>query len=171
MPLSQRFALMLALLLAGCGPSYSPDKYDANAVQKAASVEQGVIIGVRPVGVTSDGTTGAVTGAAAGGIAGSQLPGGSATTALGALGGSVIGGLVGRTSEKIVGAATAYEYIVRKSDAKLVSVTQQDDVPLALGMNVLVISGNQARIIPDYTVKTPTSPVEGPVKAVETDST
>ena len=164
-------ALAVAVLLASCGPSYSPDKYDSNAVQKAAPVEQGVIVGVRPVAVASDGTTGAVTGAAAGGIAGSQLPGGSATTALGALGGSVIGGLVGRTSEKIVGAATAYEYIVRKSDAKLVSVTQQDDVPLALGMDVLVISGNQARIIPDYTVKTPPAPVEGPVKPIETDQT
>ena len=145
--------LACALPLAGCGPSYSPDSYDSGAVQKANPVDQGVIIGARPVGVTNDGSTGAVTGAAAGGIAGSQLPGSGATSALGALGGSLIGSLVGRSTEKVAGATTAYEYIVRKADDKLISVTQQDELPLVVGMHVLVIAGAQARIVPDYTVK------------------
>lgn len=148
-------AILMAggLALAGCGPSYSPDSYDSGAVQKANPVDQGVIIGARPVGVTNDGSTGAVTGAAAGGIAGSQLPGSGATAALGALGGSLIGSLVGRSTEKVAGATTAFEYIVRKSDDKLISVTQQDELPLVVGMHVLVIAGAQARIVPDYTVK------------------
>jgi outer membrane lipoprotein SlyB len=31
-------------------------------------------------------------------------------------------------------------------------VTQKDKTPLALGQKVLVIAGNQARVVPDYTV-------------------
>ena len=148
-------AMLCTLGLAGCGPSYSPDTYDSGAVQKANAVDQGVIIGARPVGVTDNGATGAVAGAAAGGIAGSQLPGSGATSALSALGGSLIGSVVGRSSEKMVGATSAFEYIVRKSDGKLISVTQQDEKPLTVGTKVLVIAGPQARIVVDYTVKLP----------------
>jgi outer membrane lipoprotein SlyB len=148
----------VALALASCGPSYSPNTYDTSAVQKANGVDQGVVIGVRPVDVSTDGATGAITGAAAGGIAGSQVSGGGATSALGALGGGLIGSLVGRSAEKVAGATTAFEYIIRKSDDKLISVTQQDVAPMKLGEHVLVIAGTQARIIPDYTVTLPDPP-------------
>ena len=145
--------LMCLALLAGCSPSYSPDTYASTAVQQASKVEQGVIAGVRKVGVSASGTTGAVTGAAAGGIAGAAVPlGGNATSALTALGGSLIGGLVGSGVERAAGNVTAYEYVVRKADGELLSVTQQDTVPLALGQKVLLIAGPQARVVPDYTV-------------------
>ena len=39
-----------------------------------------------------------------------------------------------------------------KPNGDLVSVTQQDTTPLALGQKVLVIDGKQARVVPDYTV-------------------
>jgi outer membrane lipoprotein SlyB len=147
--------LGLVVALAGCGPDYSPDTYSSTAVQQANKVEQGVVIGVRRVDVSASATVGTVTGAAAGGIAGSQAPGGSVGSAFGALGGSVIGGLVGTTVEHTAGDTTAFEYIVRKSNGDLLSVTQKDTVSLAVGQKVLVISGNQARIIPDYTVDVP----------------
>ena len=147
--------LFLALALVGCGQSYSPNTYDTTAVQKANPVEQGVIVGVRPVDVTTQGDTGAVTGAAAGAIAGSQVPGAGTTSALGALGGGLIGSLVGRSAEKVAGKTTAFEYIVRKTDDKLISVTQQNETPLSVGQHVLVIAGTQARIVPDYTVDVP----------------
>jgi outer membrane lipoprotein SlyB len=161
---------LLVLALAGCGQSYSPNTYDTSAVQKANPVEQGVIVGVRAVDVTTQGDTGAVTGAAAGGIAGSQLPGAGATSALGALGGGLIGSLVGRSADKLAEKTTAFEYIVRKSDDKLISVTQQNDKPLAIGQHVLVIAGTQARIVPDYTVDLPKpvkiTPVPAPAPIV-----
>ena len=144
----------MALLapLAACGPSYSPDTYASGAVQQAAKVEQGVVAGVRKVGVSADGTLGGATGAAAGGIAGAQAPGSGVRTALTALGGSVVGGLVGTGLERAAGDTTAWEYVVRKPNGELVSVTQRDAAPLALGQKVLVIAGPQARIVPDYTV-------------------
>jgi outer membrane lipoprotein SlyB len=144
-------ALVLVAGLAACGPTYSPDTYTSTAVQQAAKVEQGVLVGVREVAVSASGTVGTVTGAAAGGIVGSQV-GAGALSALGALGGTVLGGLAGQAAEKVTGEPRAYEYIVRKAGGDLVSVTQKDEQPLKLGLKVLVIAGSQARIVPDYTV-------------------
>jgi outer membrane lipoprotein SlyB len=148
----RRWALGLVLAgLSGCGPSYSPDTYASNAVQQANKVEQGVVIGVRQVGVSASGTVGTVAGAAAGGIAGSQV-GIGPISAITALGGSLVGGFAGSGAEHVSADTAAFEYIVRKPNGDLVSVTQKDKTPLALGQKVLVIAGNQARVVPDYTL-------------------
>ncbi len=144
-------ALGLLPLLAGCGPKYSPNTYSTIAVQQANPVERGVVIGARKVDVSAPGVVGVAAGGAAGGIAGSQTPGGSVGSAFGALGGALIGGLVGSGVEHVAADTTAYEYIVREPKDVLVSVTQKDRIPLAVGTNVLVIAGKQARIVPDYT--------------------
>jgi outer membrane lipoprotein SlyB len=152
-----RHLLLPALLLigvSGCGPSYSPDTYSTNAVQQANKAEQGVVVGVRPVSISATGAVGTVTGAAAGGIAGAQV-GVGPVTAFSALGGSLVGGLAGSAMEHATSDTKAFEYIVRKTSGDLVSVTQKDAVPLVLGERVLVIAGNQARVVPDYTVALP----------------
>jgi outer membrane lipoprotein SlyB len=156
-------ALALALTaLAACGPNYSPNTYSSAAVQQASKVETGVIVGVRRVDISAPGTTGAVAGAAAGGIAGTAATQGSSsvTTALTALGGGLVGGILGTEAEHKLNDTFGYEYIVRKANGDMVSVTQKDDAPLAIGLHVLVIAGPQARIVSDYTV-----PVEGDKKA------
>jgi outer membrane lipoprotein SlyB len=142
-------------VLSGCAPSYSPNTYAAAAAQQASKVDRGVVIGVRQVKISADATLGTVTGAAAGGIAGSTVNDDGPVKALSALGGSVLGGLVGSGVQHAEGDTTAFEYIVRESDASLVSVTQRDKAPLPIGERVLVIAGKQARIVPDYTVPLP----------------
>ncbi len=155
-----REVLWAALLaLAACHPDYSANSYNSAAVQQANKVDQGVIIGRRTVGVTAAGTAGAVTGGAAGGIAGAQV-GNGVTSAFGALGGTVVGGLVGTAVEKSSGEVAAFEYVVRKANGDLLSVTQQDKLPLAIGQKVLVIAGSQARIVADYTVTLDPAPPE-----------
>jgi outer membrane lipoprotein SlyB len=139
------------LSLSACGPSYSPDTYAPSAVQQANKVDQGTVVGVRDVGVSAEGTVGAVSGGAAGGIAGAQV-GSGPVSAFSALGGTLLGGLVGTAAEHASADTKAFEYIVRKSNGDLVSVTQKDTVPLVVGQKVLVIAGNQARVVPDYTV-------------------
>ena len=151
----KRLVLAIGLLvpaLGGCGPDYSPDTYNSSAVQQANKVDRAVVVGVRLVDVSAAGTTGAVAGAAAGGIAGSQAPGGNVVGAFGALGGALVGGLVGTAAEHVSNDTRAREYVVRKDNGDLLSVTQKDPVPLAIGQKVLLIGGNQARIVPDYTV-------------------
>ena len=159
LPASREIALFIRLTLsaalaasvAGCGPDYSPNTYATNAVQQANKVDQGVVVGVREVGVSAGGTAGAAVGAAAGGIAGAQT-GSGATSAFGALGGALVGGIAGTAAEHVVGDTRAFEYIIRKLNGDLLSVTQKDTEPLAIGQKVLVIAGNQARVVPDYTV-------------------
>ena len=136
--------------LAGCGPSYSPNTYATDAVQQAAKVDQGVVVGVRKVDISASGTTGAVVGGAAGGVAGSQV-GEGAEKALTTLGSTLVGGIAGTSAEHVISDTTAFEYIVREPKGDLVSVTQKDRVPLAIGQKVLVIAGKQARVVPDYT--------------------
>lgn len=163
-PAAPALACIAALALGGCTPDFSPNTYNAGAVQQANKVEQGVVVGVRDVDVKVSGNTGAAAGAATGGIVGSQLPGSSATSAIGAVGGGLLGGLLGSGVERASGDTKAYEYIVRKPNNDLVSVTQTDKIPLALGQRVLVIAGSQARIVPDYTTAPPEPPKPEPPK-------
>ena len=148
-----RLAALLALgALAACGSNYSANEYAARAVQQANPVQQGTIVGSRRVAIAAGGETGATAGAAAGGaIGGAAAAGNSVSTALGAVGGALLGSLVGTAAERTTANTDAVEYIIRKnSDGELISVTQRDAVPIALGTAVLVIAGNQARVVPDY---------------------
>jgi outer membrane lipoprotein SlyB len=154
----------ICLGLAACTPDYSANTYNASAVQQANKTEQGIIVGVRAVDVRAGGAVGAVTGAAAGGIAGSTIGTGSTSSAFGALGGGLLGGLIGTGVEHATGDTHAWEYVVRKPGGDLVSVTQKDDPPMAVGEHVLVIAGAQARIVPDYTVKLPAETAEKPAE-------
>jgi outer membrane lipoprotein SlyB len=159
--LQHRLALLAALaLLAGCKTDYSPDTYATRAVQQANRVEQGMVVGRREVQVSAEGSTGAATGAAAGGVLGAQTPGGGIGAALGGVGGALIGGLIGTATEHAVVDTKAFEYVVRTAKQELVSVTQRDTTPLVVGQRVLVIAGNQARIVPDYTTQPPATPAE-----------
>jgi outer membrane lipoprotein SlyB len=154
-------AAVLALSLAGCGPDYSPNTYSTAAVQQANKVDKGIVIGVRQIDVSSSGVIGAGAGAAAGGLMGSNTPGGLGS-AIGTIGGGLVGGIIGSSVEHVTVDTSAFEYIVRKPNGDLISVTQKDAVALALGQHVLVIAGNQARIVPDYTVVPDTAPTPPP---------
>jgi outer membrane lipoprotein SlyB len=119
-------------------------------VQQANKVERAVVIGYRQVDIKANGTVGAVSGGAAGGILGAQAGDTNVTTALGTVGGTLVGGIVGTFIEHVGGDTTGWEYIVRKPDNELLSVTQREPQPLPIGQKVLVITGNQARVIADY---------------------
>ena len=160
------FGLLAAVFaVSGCSPSYSPNVYSGAAVQQADKVESGTVIGFRQVEIQSDGTVGAVAGGAAGGVLGAQAGVGPVSNALGAVGGALAGGLVGTAVQHTTGDTTGWEYIVHESKGDLVSVTQRQSMPLAVGQKVLVIYGKQARIIPDYTTASapPPTPTPAPV--------
>lgn len=142
--------------LAGCSPDYSPDTYSASAVQQANKVESAVVVGFREVKISANGTVGAVTGGAAGGILGAESSTLGFNSALGAVAGTAVGGVIGNSIEHATGDTTGWEYIVRKTNGDLLSLTQREPKPLPLGQRVLVITGSQARIVPDYSV--PMSP-------------
>lgn len=144
-------ATLLGVLLTGCTPNYSPDTYASAAAQQANKVDQGIIVGVRAIQISADTTLATASGGAAGAVAGSTL-GGGATSALGAVGGTVAGGVVGNVIGHAAGDTDGFEYIVKKPNGDLLSVTQKDPMPLGIGAHVLIIEGAQARVVPDYTV-------------------
>jgi outer membrane lipoprotein SlyB len=144
------FFVAMAAALGGCTPDYSPNTYDSAAMQQANKVDEGIVIGYREVKISDDGTIGTVTGGAAGGILGAETDSPTIPTALTALGGSVVGGIVGATVQHVAGDTTGWEYIVRETKGDLVSVTQRQPKPIPIGQKVLVIEGKQARIVPDY---------------------
>jgi outer membrane lipoprotein SlyB len=146
----RHLAALCLLAAAGCAPDYSPNTYSSAAVQKAEKVERGVVIGYRQVKISASGTVGAVSGGAAGGVLGGYAGTGGIGAALGAVGGTAAGGLVGAAVEHTAGDTIGWEYVVKKQDGDLVSVTQREQRPLPIGQRVLVIAGNQARVVPDY---------------------
>lgn len=155
-----------ASALAGCTSDYSPNTYSSSAVQQANKVEPAVVVGFRQVAISANGTVGAVSGGAAGGILGAQVGTGGINSALGTVGGTAIGGLLGTAMEHIAGDTTGWEYIVRKSNGDLLSLTQKEPQPLPIGQKVLVITGSQARIVPDYS-----SPAESAASKAESAKT
>lgn len=154
--------------VAGCAPNYSPNTYAAGAVQQANKVETAVVVGFRQVAISANGTVGAVTGGAAGGVLGSQSGTFGINAALGAVGGTAIGSLLGTAVEHVTGDTKGWEYIVRKPDGALLSVTQREESPIALGQKVLVITGSQARIVADYSMATEPAPAPAPAPAKPT---
>nr|WP_295831107.1 hypothetical protein [uncultured Azospirillum sp.] len=167
---SVSFCLFIAAAsgLAGCTSDYSPNTYASNAVQQANKVEPGVVVGFRQVAISANGTVGAVSGGAAGGILGAQVGTGGMNAALGTVGGTAIGGLLGTAMEHIAGDTTGWEYIVRKSNGDLLSLTQKEPQPLPIGQKVLVITGSQARIVPDYS--TPADPAPAKAESPKADA-
>ncbi|WP_042444019.1 membrane protein [Azospirillum sp. B510] len=154
--------------LAGCTSDYSPNTYASSAVQQANKVEPGIVVGFRQVAISANGTVGAVSGGAAGGILGAQVGTGGMNSALGTVGGTAIGGLLGTAMEHIAGDTNGWEYIVRKSNGELLSLTQKEPQPLPIGQKVLVITGSQARIVPDYS--TPADPEAPKTEASKTEA-
>lgn len=150
--------LLASAFLTGCQPDYSPNTYASAAAQLANKVDQGVVVGVRAIQISADTTLATGTGAAAGGIAGSQV-GGTAGSAFGALTGSVAGGVAGSVIGHAEGDTNGFEYIVRKDNGDLLSVTQKDVAPLGIGAHVLIIEGPQARVVADYTVPVISQPL------------
>ena len=167
---SVSFCLFVALAggLAGCTSDYSPNTYSASAVQQANKVEPATVVGFRQVAISANGTVGAVSGGAAGGILGAQVGSGGMNSALGTVGGTAIGGLLGTAIEHIAGDTTGWEYIVRKSNGDLLSVTQKEPQPLPIGQKVLVITGSQARIVPDYS--SPAEPAAAKAESAQSNS-
>jgi outer membrane lipoprotein SlyB len=155
------YALGVAALV-GCAPTYQPDTYATSAIQQVNKVEPAVVVGFRQVLITASGTVGAVTGGAAGGVLGSRSGAVGIDSALGAVGGSAVGSILGTTLEHTTADTTGWEYIVRKDNGEMVSVTQREETPMPLGQKVLVIGGSQARIVPDYSSPPPAAATATP---------
>lgn len=145
---------VLAMALAGCASGLGANSYDPASVGRVARVEEGTVVGVRPItieGSSQSSKIGTLAGAALGGLAGSELGGGRKANAAGAIGGAVLGGLAGNAIGKSAGSQPGFAYTIRLPSGELVSVAQAGDYALPVGAPVLIEYGDRARVIPQNT--------------------
>ncbi|MEO1193740.1 MAG: hypothetical protein AAFY02_18435 [Pseudomonadota bacterium] len=145
-------ALVLAgsLALAGCASSIDSDTYSRDDAGYAGTAETAQVVTVRPVTVETEGLVGTAAGAAVGGAAGAMAGRGGDTFfgVLGALGGVIVGGLVGQQADKLLNNQDGYEYVIQMPDGRLLTIVQGDEEPLDPGQEVLLIKSDRARIVP-----------------------
>ena len=144
--------LVLCAEISGCAQNMSPNTYQASDVGKASKAVPGVIVAKRNINIDANSGVGGLAGAVAGGAAGSVIGGSTASNIIGAVGGAVLGGLAGNAIDKSVNHKQGIEYIIKLKDGSTVSVTQTEDMQLAIHQHVLIIYGKTTRIIPDTTV-------------------
>jgi outer membrane lipoprotein SlyB len=145
--------VVLATALAGCASGLGANTYDPYQVGRVARVEEGMIVGVRPISIEANSQSskvGTLAGAALGGLAGSELGGGSKANAAGAIGGALLGGLAGNAIGKSAGAQTGFAYTIRLPSGELVSVAQAGEFAMPSGTPVLIEYGERARVIPQH---------------------
>lgn len=141
----------LAVPVAACS-THSADAYSRDEMGRAISVTNGMVVAVREVKVEgTESGVGAASGAAIGGVGGYQLGGDKSVNIIGAIGGAVIGGLIGLAAERGLTSDTAEEVVVRQDDGTTRAYIQKMDDPNALkaGDRVLIMRGDKTRVVKD----------------------
>ena len=128
--------LISAFVLTSCGIGNTNTTYQRTDIGSQGRIEEGTIESISAVNVAGTNDVGTLGGAVAGGAAGSMIGGNTAVNVIGAVGGAIVGGMVGSATEKAITKDTAYNFIVRTSSGKLVSVVQSNELQLRVGDRV-----------------------------------
>lgn len=132
-----------ALLLSACANhSASGAVYTYDQAQREQIVRLGTVTSLRPITIQSSQSSGVggVAGAALGGVAGSTIGGGRGSV-LAAIGGALLGGLIGNKVENEVDKTRGVEITVQLDNGETRVVAQADDTPISVGQRVRLISG------------------------------
>ncbi|HSW68583.1 MAG TPA: hypothetical protein VLI69_00295 [Gammaproteobacteria bacterium] len=119
------FLVTIGLLLTACASKdVAPGDYDSTEVGKIKKVIPGVIISKRPVRIHNqalENTSTVVEGAS------------SATS----------------ESDNVINRSHGYEYVIRLNSGAIISLVQTEDLKLKTKQHILVIYGNNTRVVPD----------------------
>ena len=143
--------------LAGCTTT-SPDVINRNDAQRMSTVQDGVILSLRPVVVEgSQSGIGAAAGGVVGGMAGGSV-GGRRDSVVGGVVGAVVGGVVGNAVERFGTREEAVEILIQLKNGERRSVVQaKAGETLNPGDSVILVStGGKVRVTKAPTV-TPTA--------------
>ena len=148
-PLLLAAALAATAGLSACETYDGPNAYGPYEAGIPARVEQGVVVGARPVTLGAPNTGGgAVVGGVSGGVIGSELAGrgdGFAGGILGAVGGALIGNAIENSNKR-----QGFAYLIRfDRDGREIEVAQADAYPLKQGVHVAVTFGARVRVVPN----------------------
>lgn len=152
MKFKKSFSIVLAvstLLLAGCGTDFSGNRYEASAVGEVSRTDRGTVISLRKVELKPESSTaGTALGAVGGGVVGSLFGGGNAkfaTAAAGAVAGGVAGNALASRAEEGI------EYTVRLENGSIVTIAQGSTPAISVGQKVYIVNSNKgrSRIVPE----------------------
>lgn len=118
--------ILATAVLAGCATNPIGAPVSGNSVQRAQTVEFGVVTAARPVAIQANSTAlGTTTGAVVGGAIGSNLGSGSFANTAGAVGGAVAGGMAGNAIQSNAGARQGVEVTVNMDNGRTIVVVQE----------------------------------------------
>ncbi len=138
--------MLASLSMIGC----ASDDYDTYALSDSneiASAIEGTIVASRPVRSQSKPGIATLGTAAIGGLAGSQIGGDGQAHAIGAIAGALLAGGTAAAVEKNMAGEKMFEYIIRKKDGNLITMTQNvDGEILPPGTKVVIVLGKNVRV-------------------------
>ncbi|MBT0726495.1 glycine zipper 2TM domain-containing protein [Rosenbergiella australiborealis] len=146
--------MTVATTLTGCvnDNSLSGDVYSASEAKQVQNVTYGTVISARPVKIQGGDDTsalGAIGGAVLGGFLGNTI-GGGAGRSLATAGGAILGGVAGQGVQSELNTSNGVELEIRKDDGNTIMVVQkQGATRYSAGQRVaLATNGSQVTVSP-----------------------
>lgn len=148
------FAALLAAAaigVAGCAQTPGPSSFTPEEAMSLGRVTPATVLEVRQVKIQPNAQTvsaGSLAGAVIGGVAGSSFGGGHGQTLL-ALGGAILGSIVGQNVQNAAATRQALQVIFKTDDGRTLSIVQPLGANLHAGQKVwITTSGSRYRVIP-----------------------
>ena len=142
------------LFLYSCS-STSPTNVKTSDAQKVTAVEYGFIKSVSPIKIKGESNwIGATAGGMIGGLLGTQVCGeeeiiGTKCQDIAVVYGTIGGAAIGTVAQAMLGNHDGFQYIVNIDNAEKDSAfVQGDQAPITKGQRVVIIYGNDIRLLP-----------------------
>lgn len=136
--------IVCSLFLSGCSTSeFSGNRYDAASVGEVARTDRGYVLSLRKVELKPDGSlVGTALGAVGGGLVGSMFGGGNGkflTAGAGAVAGGLAGNAIGSKSKDGI------EYTVKLDNGSIITIAQGASPAISVGQRVYIVNSNKGR--------------------------
>ncbi len=148
------FLLLLIFFTYACSNT-SPTNVSTSDAQKITAIEYGVIKSSSPVKIKGESNwIGATAGGMIGGLLGTQVCGeeeiiGTKCQDIAVVYGTIGGAAIGTVAQAMLGNHDGFQYIVNMDDSdKDSAFVQGDKNPMNIGQRVVIIYGNDIRVMP-----------------------
>tara|TARA_A100001011_G_scaffold343468_1_gene377783 strand:+ start:7 stop:474 length:468 start_codon:yes stop_codon:yes gene_type:complete len=148
------FFLLLIFFIYACSNS-SPTNVSTSDAQKVTAIEYGVIKSSSPVKIKGESNwIGATAGGMIGGLLGTQICGeeeiiGTKCQDIAVVYGTIGGAAIGTVAQAMLGNHDGFQYIVNiDNNDKDSAFVQGDKNPMKIGQRVVIIYGNDIRVMP-----------------------
>ena len=148
------FLLLLIFFTYACSNT-SPTNVSTSDAQKVTAIDYGVIKSSSPVKIKGESNwIGATAGGMIGGLLGTQICGedeiiGTKCQDIAVVYGTIGGAAIGTVAQAMLGNHDGFQYIVNIDDSdKDSAFVQGDKNPMNIGQRVVIIYGNDIRVMP-----------------------